>query len=103
VRVPDDFLIEQANGVWARIRANDVGDGVLVPVLGAAADGALVVISAEGEWAQIATEADADTVRLLTSTDTATTFFNLQQPNGGWARIGAVVSAGVLVLCVQEA
>lgn len=31
--MPDDFLIQQPNGYWARLAATDVGNGVLVPVI----------------------------------------------------------------------
>lgn len=61
---------------------------------------AILVPSADGVWKQLATVVVDGAEALVVTNAAPTTFFNLQQPNGEWAKIGAVESAGVLTLCV---
>jgi hypothetical protein len=61
---------------------------------------AILVLSADGTWKQLATTTDDGVETIVVTNLPPTTYFNFQQPNGEWAKLGAVESAGVLTLCV---
>lgn len=64
---------------------------------------AILVPSADGTWKQLAST-EVDGRHYLSITYLApTTFFNFQQPNGEWAKLGAIENAGILTLCVTPA
>ena len=60
----------------------------------------ILVLSEDGSWKVLATADVGGMQALVVTSAPPTTFFNIPQPEGGWVKIGAVESAGVLTLCV---